>query len=388
MSYQYSSRKRYFSSFLEMGAAVFFFPIFFFKRKRENKAPKILLVEPFQMGDVLSLLPLIDPLKKKYRDCKIYILTKPSSGGILKYDSRIDEVISSNFFWSDYGKKKVSILQLIQTLRFIFFLRKYRFDIGIDTRGDVRSQLILFFSGCLKRIGYTNYLHSNISLKGYLLTDKKIKSSKLHRYEWNVEVLGLLGIQTEQLLPINFPVFFPDKLTANSVKKRKSFVIHIGGGWEFKRWENIKWAKLIEQLSERDKESMIRVISGPGEKELLAEVKELVDEKDNVSYKVTSFEELIWFIDECEQFIGLDSGPMNLAICLNKKVVALYGPGDSSMWRPLNAGSKFIHHKDSFPCNPCLQKKCFYPNDSCMKAIQNQEVLDLVEISTSELKVS
>lgn len=375
MAYSYGSKTVFASGFLEIVAYFSLWPLFVFKKFYQASCKRILLVEPFQMGDILSLTPMIAPLKEKYPDAKLYVLTKPSSGGILKFDSRIDEVLTTDFPWSDYGHKENSIDRLVNTFSFLWKLRSYTFDIGIDTRGDVRSQIILGLLGCKKRIGYTNYLHSNVNLRGFFLNGFLDKSQYTHRYEWNLELLTLLGIGKEKLLPAKFPSFVPDRLGITPVSEKYT-VVHIGGGWEFKRWDNAKWAELINKLSVNGKK--VYVIAGGGEKDILEEVQKLAAHADNVVFKITSFEELITYIAGCELFVGLDSGPMNLAVCLNRKVIGLYGPGDSAMWYPLNSISSYIHKKNEFPCSPCLQTVCIHPERSCMKVIETIDVLEII----------
>jgi ADP-heptose:LPS heptosyltransferase len=377
MPYNYSATKIFYSKLIERVAFLLLIPFKKHERKNSDNIKNILLVEPFQMGDVLSLTPLIEPLKNKYNNAKIVVLTKPSSGSILKFDSRISEVLTTDFPWSDYGVKSNKFSRLWNSFSYIFSLRKYSFDIGIDTRGDIRSQIILILAGCKKRIGYTNYLHSNINLRGLLLTTKVQKNKWVHRYEWNLNVLSSLGFSENELFPAKFPSFIPNKLNLAKESGKKNIVLHIGGGWKYKRWDEENWIELIIHLS-RIPDQNLFVIAGGGEKDILERIKKLIPEKENIIFKVTSFEELIELIYQCDKFVGLDSGPMNLAVCLNKPVVALFGPGDSTMWYPLNSESKFIHRKEKFPCNPCMQTECFYSEKNCMTSIEVDEVVELL----------
>ena len=97
---------------------------------------------------------------------------------------------------------------------------------------------------------------------------------------------------------------------------------------------------------------------------------------DRIEFKTTNLKDLITSIKYADLLICLDSGPMNLAVCMDKQVVALFGPGDSGMWRPYSSKSFFIHKKENFPCNPCLQKTCYYPANNCMATISVDDVLN------------
>lgn len=376
MPYLYNKSQVLKARWLERVAWVILLPLALFQRPRNSAPHKILLIEPFQMGDVLSLTPLIDPLIHKFPEAEIIVLTKSSSGSILDYDSRVSKVLKLDFSWSDYGVKGNKISRVLRMLRSIVKLRNQRFDIGIDTRGDVRSQVLLLLTGCRARIGYRNYLHSNLTLSGLLLTRKIFKSKHLHRYNWNLELLSLVGVEESDLFPIKFPTYKPDRLPS-SVSGSEFMLIHVGGGWEFKRWKEYKWIKLINHLrlsSDLD----IVVIGGPSEKDIVKRIEEKVLPQRNIRFATTTLEELIGLIIACKQFVGLDSGPMNLAVCLGKPVISLFGPGDSVMWYPLSAGSKSIHFKEKFPCNPCFQTICYFPQSNCMDEIEVVDVINLV----------
>jgi ADP-heptose:LPS heptosyltransferase len=376
MPYQYSSKTNLFSKLLEIFSFLILSPLFIFNNLKKRKNSRFLLVEPFQMGDILSLTPLITKIKEFYPDSEIYVLTKKSSGGILNFDSRINGVLTTNFPWSDYGNKSNKLKDVFKTLQYVWNLRSYQFEYAFDTRGDIRSQILMLLSGANIRVGYTNYLHSNVNVIGLLLTHKKTISDFKHRYLWNLDLLTVLKIKPNQLSPIIFPSFYPDKLNI-SENENPNYVIHIGGGWEYKRWDNKKWAELIKTIA-TDTKNKINVIAGAGEKDILENVKQSLGEIDNVNFKITSFEELITYIATCTKFIGLDSGPMNLAVCLGKPVVSIFGPGDSETWFPLSEGSYFVHKKEKFPCNPCLQKVCYFSENSCMKEVTVSDVMEML----------
>lgn len=378
MPYVYNKKKVHIARLLEIVAYCLLLPLKLKNGKRKGVPPRILLIEPFQMGDVLSLMPLIDPLRKGIPDAEIYILTKPSSGGILEFDTRIKRVIKQDFPWSDYGQKKSSLSKYLRVLRNSWSLRSFDFELGIDTRGDIRSQILMALTGCKSRIGYRNYLHSNLTTRGLFLSDSLLKSKYLHRYEWNLELLKLIGCFKEELIPIHFPAFFPVKLNQEKECGEIYFVIHIGGGWEYKRWSIEKWVNLIQLMLSKFT-GKITVIAGPSERDQLDQIERLVLSGPMLEFKLTSLEDLTRFISACHVFVGLDSGPMNLAVCLGKKVISLFGPGDSIMWKPLTKGSGFIHKVDKFSCNPCLQTTCYFPKRNCMSEIEAKEVIGLIQ---------
>ncbi len=323
------------------------------------------------MGDVLSLSVLLDPLRSAFPNAELWVLTKHKNDQVLAIDRRVAHVLTTVFPWSSYSDKGGSFSDWKELTSFLWKNRG-DFDLGIDTRGDVRSQIVLLLLRCRIRVGYTNYLGSNLSIRGRLLTHKLEKGRHIHRYGWNRDLLRVVSSKMDT--PIDFPVIQLRQQDQSAQQQSiPPILIHIGGGWEFKRWRTEKWAKLAQELNAI---RATEVIGGPAE---ATDLQAIQSRLPVVPCSITPlYIDLVHKVMSCEILVCLDSGPMNLAVLLGKKVVALFGPGDSDMWHPYANGS-FIHKRDQYPCNPCFQRKCFYPSVSCMDQIEVREVLSLVK---------
>ena len=377
MAYIYSKRNVISSKLLEIVSFILYriFSLLKLKNKDRYEIDNILIIEPFQMGDVISLSVMIEPLKKKFPQSSVFILTQRKNKDVFEFDKSIS-VITSEFPWSDY-EKNWNLKRYIRLLKDIISYRKLKISIGIDPRGDVRSQAILLSLGCRQRIGYTNYVNSNVNIKGLLLTNKARRPSSEHRYDWNANLLFSLGI--ENVFPLNFPTIKINSSNNDHEKNKKLVLIHPGAGWVYRQWPLNNWARLIKRIYE-DLNIRVCVIGGENEKNILNKIKNLIN-NSKIEFKITDYKELINYIKAADLFLCLDSGPMNLAVCMHKSVIALFGPGDSTIWKPYTSKSYYIHKKESFPCNPCFQKFCYYPEKNCMAAISVDEVMDIVNIA-------
>ncbi len=375
MAYTYSKINLIPAQLLEK-AVFYIYKVFNYwnsKPARQDEVKKILIIEPFQMADIASLSVMIEPLKNKFPESSIYILTKTANENIFEFDKRVN-VITSEFPWSDYDKKW-NLKRYFKLLQDIFRIRKLKIGLGIDTRGDIRSQVVLIMIGCRERLGYINEMNSNVTARGLLLTQAAENPPMEHRIDRNLNLLNYLGIK--QFYPVKFPSIDVSSINSGLKKKEEIYILlHPGGGWIYKQWPVNNWVKLIEKLSE-NKRIKITVIGSKGEKEILARIFSSVND-DRMEFKTTGLKDLIASIKYSDLFICLDGGPMNLAVCMDKPVIALFGPGDSSMWRPYSSKSFFIHKKENFPCNPCLQKICYYPENNCMAEISVDDVINSV----------
>ena len=293
MSYIYPTKYVIYAKILEVTAYIIykFFNLFETRTGSLEKFNKILIIEPFQMGDVISLSVMFEPLRKEFPASSIIVLTKRNNERFLNFDKRIS-VITTEFPWSDYDKKW-AIKRYFKLFRDIISFRKLKINIGIDPRGDIRSQIVLLILGCRKRIGYTNYLNSNLNIRGLLLTKKAETPVSMHRYDWNLNLLSYIGI--DENIFIKFPTIEIDlRSEINKIKKGFFILIHPGGGWYYKRWPLQNWIKLVESLSQYDHVEVM-VIGGENEKEILSDIHNSMNNKE-IEVKITNIKELISYI--------------------------------------------------------------------------------------------
>lgn len=337
------------------------------KKPQAIPSPTVVLVEPFQMGDVLSLAVMIAPLQERFPGAKILIWCHSRSAHLYQDDPRIHRILHSPFPWSSRESKWGALSEWLAVLRSCREMRAHRPDIAIDTRGDIRSQALMLLAGCAQRIGYTTYVGSNIQLRGLLLSEPLEDLTIQHRYLRNLNTLKpLLGGIPELRLPA-----LSRHRSQPPEKRGATIVLHPGAGWIYRRWDEARWVALIGRLQELSDVRTV-IVAGPGEMELCRQLsKRLVQSVEIVE---TNFQGLLEAIATASLFIGLDSGPMHAAALMNVPVLALFGPGEPNVWRPLSEKSEAFHHVEDYPCHPCTQMACVRPSDSCMTRIEVEEV--------------
>jgi ADP-heptose:LPS heptosyltransferase len=320
------------------------------------------------MGDVLSLAVMIGPMLESLPKARIVVWCHGKNAHVYANDARVWKVVTAPFPWSNRGSKRGTAKDWRAVWRSCREVRALRPDVAIDTRGDVRSQMAMYLAGCGCRVGYTTYVGSNLKLRGLLLTHPLADPPEMHRYLTNLRALqSLLGTVPALKLPA---LIRPEGLQTKGDSAR-TVLVHPGGGWIYKRWLQERWVALIERLQAMDGIQVL-VVAGPGEVPLAEEICQAL--KTPLTVHATSYEELVRLIAEASLFVGLDSGPMNIATLLNVPAVALFGPGDSDVWRPLSECSRFFHYVKAYPCHPCTQRECVRPEDSCMTTIGVDEV--------------
>jgi ADP-heptose:LPS heptosyltransferase len=352
---------------------VVFFPFAALIRKaaRNHEVKRILIVEPFNLGDVISLAIMFEPLRRRFPKAQIHLLTKGLGNEIYREDPRITKIHAFEFPWAKRGRKwDPRTLNLCAFFQLIRKLRKASFDIGIDTRGDIRTQILMVLLGCKVRVGYTNYLCSNVVTMGLLLTHSAGELKPTQRFLINLEVIRQLGCAMEDAPPR------PLLRQGNTGRTNKFTVLcHPGAGWKFRLWQNDRWIALINKMV-RHYDVSVRVIGEQSEGPHLVDIRKGVPQA--VDFKITTLADLVSEIRTADLILCLDSGPMHIAAAYEKPLVALFGPGHKDIWKPYSLRSCVIEHQNLYPCAPCLQKRCLFPEANCMDAITPEEVFEKV----------
>lgn len=348
-----------------------FLPILLVTKKTLRNIPirTILLIEPFNLGDLVSLSVMLDPLRRRFPQSEIHLLVKPLGINLYKHDSRIAMIHPFKFPWAEIEKKfLLGSIRIFALIKMIRELRSIGFDIGIDTRGDIRSHILMVLLGCKIRVGFTNYLCSNLKIRGFLLTHNAGHLQPQQRWHINLSVLRLLGCMDTKPVP---GLMLP--LKAQSMCKTLKILCHPGASWVYRRWKADRWVALIRKiLANFDVE--IVVTGDKNDLPLMNEIQGQVSQA--VAFVNTSLQRLQMLIQTADLVICLDSGPMHIAAAYGVPLIALFGPGFKEIWHPLSSHSCIIDHQDLYPCAPCLQKRCIFPKANCMDAITSEEVFE------------
>lgn len=119
-------------------------------------------------------------------------------------------------------------------------------------------------------------------------------------------------------------------------------VIHPGSGSRDKCWPVERYLKVIERLRRNRKEA--RVLLGEVELERLSadEIKSL--ESAATVRRPATYLELFNELRTASLFIGNDSGPGHLAGIMGLPTIALFGPTDPAVWKPMGPRVRTLKH--------------------------------------------
>jgi ADP-heptose:LPS heptosyltransferase len=218
-------------------------------------------------------------------------------------------------------------------------LRKRRFDVTIDSRMDIRSNLLAAASGTPRRIGYA------IGGGGWLLTDTlpgdRDDSHKVDDWLALVRCLSVSepAVLAERIRPRLVVSDEERKRAGNELAAAAGDALptigyHPGGSHPGKRWPLDHFHDLLTKLGNSIGGRHV-VFLGPDEKD--------VDGwPAGVAVMRPSLRDLMAQISCCDVLICNDSGPMHIADALGVPVVAIFEVGNPQWFGPSGPGSRVV----------------------------------------------
>ena len=147
-----------------------------------------------------------------------------------------------------------------------------------------------------------------------------------------------------------------------------------------KSYGNDKWAELVEMLLQKGEK--VALAGGPDDGDCIKEILEHLKNKDcsnlyNFYGKTKNITELANLIAGAKTVICCDSAPMHIAMALNVKTIALFGPTDEKKLVP-EKDNVFVVKNDC-DCRPCLWDKRSVSCDekTCLQ-IKNEQFISLI----------
>jgi ADP-heptose:LPS heptosyltransferase len=341
-----------------------FSPLKVFRKLPPLNPQRILIVRLDHIGDFVCTTPIFRNLKAQFPNAKITALVNPSVKDLAEKDTSIDKVIVFRAFWLERDKKSFSLREAIKLIKNI---RKEKFDLGIEPRGDLFSIILMFLGKVKYRIGY------GVTGGGFLLTQEVRYSKNKHIIERNLNLLHALNISIQFNLPQVIynkedEVFVDKLLESIEYNGNKAVVLHPFAGTKAKQWSEVNTERLIDCLiNDNWKVFIVGALTDKGK-------------YNNIVYDLRgrlSLPQLAYLMKKIGLFVGLDSGPANIAATLNiHTVVICSGTNIAQNW--ISKGDRLTFIYRDVDCKPCEQTVCPKEKHYCMDLITVEEVLEKI----------
>ena len=330
-------------------------------RKDPVRVPKrILIINPFGIGDVLFTTSLIRAIKTNYPDCFIGYWCNERVKVILESNANIDMIFPLSR--GDIKKlyKKSWILGFKSSLKLFLGIKDCKFDTSFDFSLDHRYGLVCKFAGIGERIGY------DYKNRGRFLTEKIVLECYhgKHVIEYYSSLLDHFGISVKNKnmeLPLSGQALKEaDDLFGSFGIKDTDFLVGIapgaGGSWGkdaiYKHWPVLRFAEIADKLAVDFKAKVI-LLGDNTETPLVEEIITTCKNKPINLIGRTGLASLAAVIKKLRLLISNDGGPMHMAVALGVKTVAIFGPVDEKVYGPYPESKDHIVLTVAAECRPC-----------------------------------
>jgi heptosyltransferase I len=366
---------------------------------RNRDFGKILLIKLSAVGDVIHTLPVLNKLRRRYPNARIDWLVTPAIGELLRHHPAITNVIEfSRKDWSEPWR----LTPFINYARLAAELRRTRYDLVVDMHGQFRTAVFVRATGAPVRIGFdrpragvwdasprkfpeeTRKHAWQGAREGSWLayTDHiSVPTLDLHAVDRYLSVGPLLGLDNE---PADFSFPIPPEATKRiealmdyyGAAGKKLAVLAPGTIWETKEWRREGFAAVARHFLQKGFAAVL--IGSNRERAVCEDVARLAPDVINLAGE-TTLSELAALVRRSAISITNDSGPMHLAVAVDRPVVSIFGPTDPVWIGPYGRPDAVLQAKLS--CSPCYLRvlsRC--PNDhACMKDISAEAVIERAE---------
>jgi ADP-heptose:LPS heptosyltransferase len=333
----------------------------FSNNKQKSKPKKILIINTCLIGDILASLPAMISFIEKSKNAQIDVIVPSSAKDLIEKVKGINRVYiaksvsnrkhEKNLMPS--GKKKELLAEnydLIVVMRLskdAFYMVKALKpkQVKVSFFTYTRYLLHLLKHVVYKRRGVKQYRELNFEL---------VDEDKVHKKFEEIFSFSKQDYQEIQRLAI-------------MRGRGKKVLIHAGSGWR-KNWPNNRWANLLKKVNKIGNFKFIFIGSTDQEEENFKAIKKQLNFRVYSLIKKTNLSQLMLIMRESDYFIGIDSGPRNMAHVAELRSVSLLGPGPKH-FMPLSEKDVII---DKSNCK-CTHLFCF-KKKKCMNEITSEDV--------------
>jgi len=366
---------------------------------RGREFHNILLIKLSAVGDVVHTIPVLNKLRSRYPNARLDWLTTPPIAELLRHNGAVSNVIEfAREEWSAPWRLK----PFVSYLRLAAQLRATGYDLVVDMHGQLRTALLTLATAAPVRIGFDRPRASvwAASPRRFPHETRKhawqgaregswlaythhipVPTLDLHAVDRYLNVGPILGLD-DGAADFSFPI--PPSASArvaallrrHRVGDAGLLVLAPGTIWETKHWGSDKFAEVARHFLRR--RFAVLLIGSRRERAVCDEVVRLAPGAVNLAGE-TTLSELAALIARAALCVTNDSGPMHLAVALERPVVSVFGPTDPIWIGPYRRADAVL--QASLSCMPCYLRRlsrCPHAH-ACMRDVPAHAVIERAE---------
>lgn len=328
-----------------------------FKHATPFSPPRTILIFDFHLiGDVVLLTPLLRVMREAYPEAHIALVAGPWAREILSGTHWVDEIIPFVAPWVKYGQGWRGWLRSIELAA---TLRRRKWDLGIEVRGDIRQVLLMAFTGTRRKVGF-DFTGGGPILTDVIFDDGILAHLSVH-HQRIAEHLGLWPIGRAYQPELRLTE--EEKVSANQIDEYIGF--HFGASLPLRRLPKDEAINLIRRVATQFDKSLVLFIP-PDDSGLAREIFDCLPSiiQSRTNLWSGDLRSMIVKLSRAIMLYCMDSGAAHIASALGVPVAVIYGPALSTYVRPIGDNVTIIE-KHNIHCKPCDQKHCHNSLHQC-----------------------
>lgn len=286
----------------------------FFRKKPKETSSATLIVNTCLIGEFAASLPAIRDYIERRGGLPVDLMVSSPLKPLAERVLGVRNVYVAQSLYDRQGEQRGCDGQIFPSYDTVFVMRVSR---------DV-FRLIREIPARKIRTGLIEYSGYAVHLWGSLLSRKPPKQWR----ELNFEMLG--GQMRKVPFDEIFNITEHDRATLAHIEElrtsQKKIFIHTGASWPMKKWKTDRWAEFIRMANTLGDMRFIFVGGAEAIDDYVSIAAQLNFPVYSLIDKINLFELLI-VLHEGDYFIGVDSGPRNLAHLADIRTIAIFGPG-------------------------------------------------------------
>lgn len=339
---------------------------------------RILIIRPDHIGDILFTTPALRALRSKAPHAHLTYMVGPWAYAIVKENPHLDEIMVCPFPGFTRRPKKHILHPYMLLRNYSRSLQAQSFDVALILRFDHWwGAMLAYWAGIPRRVGYA------LPQMNPFLTEAAPHVSGRHEVEQNICIVATaVDDDIREVGPLEFSPTKEDLRSActllTTTSANQSFVcLHPGAGAPVKLWRHDAFAELADTITQKHGVQII-ITGSAGERDLAEGIAQRMESNALVLAGQTSLGELGAVMGRCELVIGVDSGPLHLAVSQGVPTIHLFGPVDHRAFGPWGDPTKHLVVLSDMDCIPC-NRLDYQPQEleqhTCVRSITVDQVL-------------
>jgi ADP-heptose:LPS heptosyltransferase len=279
---------------------------------------KILVISLAGIGDTLFATPLFHELRANFPAAQIEAL-------VLWAGAR--DLLENNPHLNAVHQKNLLRAGTLESLRFLWTLRRQRFDVSLNTRPQSRVHYRAVARFIHARLRLSHHYHQASRFDHFLVNRTLPQDYERHCIDNNLAFLSLLG--AKPLLPRHdYELFLSpaelgwadDFIESQHLAGFKLLGIHAGSGGTknlaLRRWPLASYIELIRQLTRARPELRVLVFGGPDEEKDNETILASTDPERVCRPRTANLRQAAALVRKCALFLSVDTAFMHLAAAM------------------------------------------------------------------------